>query len=310
MNISLLHDPFCRDVLSDVSTFLEFVEYLTSRDEDLKSVVDLLDRESFERIPGDYSDTKSHGYADLAFLAKVKKECLSKKKIPVQVCVGFLLEHKSWPDDGVVDQLIRYHYHLMVEKLKKNADKGIPSVAIILYNGTESWNPLDETYSDYPKALQSILLPFKCVFLDVSTVPDDRCLNEFTPRLGAFIGALKYARNPENHSDFLVQLVKKVKTSLTGNESLDLLTSMDVYFRYWISENFKEAFNMDFVRPPYRTIHDAEVEEAVEKAVEKTEDRVAVQTALKMLSDSKPMDEIVRYSGLSEERIRSLQQHI
>lgn len=82
---------------------------------------------------------------------------------------------------------------------------------------------------------------------------------------------------------------------------------MDVYFRYWISENFKEAFNMDFVRPPYRTIHDAEVEEAVEKTVEKTEDRVAVQTALKMLSDSKPMDEIVRYSGLSEERIRSLQ---
>ena len=53
MNISLLHDPFCRDVLSDVSTFLEFVEYLTSRDEDLKSVVDLLDRESFERSPGD-----------------------------------------------------------------------------------------------------------------------------------------------------------------------------------------------------------------------------------------------------------------
>ena len=59
---------------------------------------------------------------------------------------------------------------------------------------------------------------------------------------------------------------------------------------------------MDFVRPPYRTIHDAEVEEAVEKA----EERVAVQTALKMLSENEPMDKIARYSGLSEERIRSL----
>lgn len=303
MNISLLHDPFCRDVLSDVSTFLEFVEYLTSRDEDLKSVVDLLDRESFERIPGDYSDTKNHGYADLAFLAKVKKECLSKENESRRLSVGFLLEHKSCRDDKAIEQILRYQHHLKEENRMIGVDKDLPLVAMIVYNGVESWNPLEEMYSIYPKIMHDYLLPFKCVFLDVSTVPDDKCLNEFGPRLGALIGALKYARDPENHSDFLAQVVKRIKTSLTGNEALDLLTSMDVYLRYWISENFKDVFSRYFERPPYRTIHDAEVEEAVEKA----EDRIAVQTALKMLSDSKPMDEIVRYSGLPEERIRSLQ---
>ncbi|SHL12770.1 Putative transposase, YhgA-like [Fibrobacter sp. UWH5] len=304
MNISLLHDPFCRDVLSDVSTFLEFVEYLTTRDEELKSVVDLLDKNSFVRIPGDYSDTKTTGYADLAFLAKVRKHLLKSEQVPVQVCVGFLMEHKSWMDDGVVEQLCRYHYHLMVEKMKDNAYKGIPSVAIILYNGKVSWNPIEELLAGYPDVLRGILLPFKCIFLDVADIPDENCLSEFKPRLGAFIGALKYAREPDSHSDFLKQIVERVRTSLEETEALDLLTSMDVYLRYWISKNFKEAFNMDFVRPPYKTIHDAEVEEAVEEAI----DRQAVQTALKMLFDNKPMDEIVRYSGLSEERVRSLQQ--
>lgn len=296
MSISLLHDPFCRDVLSDVSTFLELVEYLTSRDEDLKSVVDLLDKNSFLGI----SD-------DLVFLAEVKKEFLPKENESGRLSVGFLLEHKSCRDDKAIEQILRYQHHLVEENRMIGIDKDLPLVAMIVYNGVESWNPLEEMYSIYPKIMHDYLLPFKCVFLDVSTVPDDKCLNEFSPRLGAFIGALKYARVPEDHGEFLAQLIKRVKTSLTGSEALDLLTSMDVYLRYWISENFKDVFSRYFERPPYRTIHDAEVEEAVEKAVEKTEDRVAVQMALKMLSENEPMDKIARYSGLSEERIRSLQ---
>ncbi len=104
MSISLLHDPFCRDILSDVSTFLEFVEYLTSRDEDLKTVVDLLDRESFMEI----SD-------DLVFLAKVKKELQSTKKESERLGVVFLLEHKSCRDDKAIEQILRYQHHLVEE---------------------------------------------------------------------------------------------------------------------------------------------------------------------------------------------------
>lgn len=96
----LHHNSFCRDVLSDVDTFLEFMDYLASQN------------------------------ADLAFRAKVKPEYLSGEK-PVQVCVGFLLEHKPQKDNDVLEQLRKYHYHLMVEKLKDNAGKGIPSIAII-----------------------------------------------------------------------------------------------------------------------------------------------------------------------------------
>lgn len=263
MNEFLHHDSFCRDVLSDVDTFLEFMDYLASQNADLQAIINLLDMKTLERIPGDFSDTANTGYADLAFRAKVKSEYLSGEK-PVQVCVGFLLEHKSQKDNDVLEQLRKYHYHLMVEKLKDNAGKGIPSIAIILYNGIEKWNPLDK-YDRYPKVLRDIVLPFKCVFVDVEGVADEACLEKFSPRLGAFIVALKYVRDLEPHRDIL----KKTLERLDPEKDLDLMVSIDVYLRRWISKNFKEVFKMDFVRPPYKTIEDDEREqrEALERKV-------------------------------------------
>lgn len=264
MNEFLRHDSFCRDVLSDVDMFLEFMDYLASKNADLQTIVNLLDMETLERIPGDFSDTANTGYADLAFRAKVKPEYLLSEK-PVQVCVGFLLEHKSQKDNDVLEQLRKYHYHLMVEKLKVNAGKGIPSIAIILYNGVEKWNPLDK-YDRYPKVLRDIVLPFKCVFVDVDDMDDETCLKKFSPRLGTFVIALKYARELESHRDIFKMALERIDPE----KDLDLVASIDVYLRRWISKNFKEVFKMDFVRPPYKTIEDDDREqrEALEKQYE------------------------------------------
>ena len=263
MNKSLHHDSFCRDVLSDVDTFLEFMDYLAFQNADLQVIINLLDMKTLERIPGDFSDTANTGFADLAFRAKVKPEYLPGEK-PVQVCVGFLVEHKSYMDNDVLEQLRKYHYHLMVEKLKENAVKGIPSIAIILYNGKESWNPL-EKLNYYPDVLRDIVLPFKGIFVDVEGIADEVCLEKFSPRLGAFIIALKYARELEPHRG----IFKNALERLDLEKDLDLVASIDVYLRRWISKNFKEVFKMDFVRPPYKTIEDdaREQREALERKV-------------------------------------------
>jgi len=270
MNKTLQHDSFCRDVLADVSTFLEFVDYLASQNVDLRNIINLLDMGSLVRIPGDYSDTATKGYADLAFTANVKSEYLPGEN-PVQVCFGFLLEHKSAPDDEVMEQLRRYHFYLMVDRMKENAAKGIPSVAIILYNGKEKWNPLGKII--YPQPLRDIVLPFKCVFVDVDNIDDATCLETLSPRLGAFIAALKYARNPLAHKDFFKRILDRFGNHPYNARALELLASMDVYLHCWLSENFREVYNMDFVRPPYRTIADAEREER--EALEK--DKAALQ---------------------------------
>lgn len=99
----------------------------------------------------------------------------------------------------------------MENQLKANAEKGIPSVAIILYNGKDNWDPLKKLQA-YPKELQRYLLPFKCILLNVKEVSDES-LNGFGARLAAFICAMKYIWNPDNSRETF----SKVLTESTGN---------------------------------------------------------------------------------------------
>lgn len=66
-----------------------------------------------------------------------------------------MAEHKSAPDDGVVEQLRKYNHHLMVLHLKNNVVEGVPSVAVILYNGVQAWNPLEDLFEKYPPETSS-----------------------------------------------------------------------------------------------------------------------------------------------------------
>ena len=299
--MQFLHDPFCRGVLSDVPTFIELVRYLAKVDSELENILNLLDFATFKRVPGDFSDTETHGYADLVFFANVKDELLSTPAKPIQVCVGFLVEHKSSRADDVMDQLRKYHYHLMVEKLKANADNGIPSIAIILYNGKEAWNPLQKL-GNYPKELRRYLLPFKCVMLDVKDIPDSD-LDEMSVRLAAFFCALKYIRDPEKSRESFEKVMRRIDGALPPKEALDLLHQIDVYLGGWLKANFKEVFKMDFVRPNYKTVGDACFEDGEKAGIH----HQAEKTARRMLTESEPMRKIVAYSGLTEERIRELQ---
>lgn len=302
-----LHDSFCRGVLSHVPTFLELVHYLTTIDNELKNVVDLLDENSFVRIPGDYSNTETIGYADLAFLAKLKNSLGS----PVQLSVGFLLEHKSYPDNSVMTQLRKYNYHLMFEHMAENAGKGIPSIAIILYNGREIWNPLTNEVAAYPKELQKFMLPFKGMMLDVEDVSDD-AVEQFGPRLAALICSLKYARNPEANRATFSHIVDRVHTELPKEDSLDILRQMDVYLNGWIHSEFKEILKMDFVRPPYKTVADAIREEAIEEttasvtaSVTESVSRAAIIKAL--MRGKLTLQEIAEDNSVSVNRVHEIQ---
>lgn len=81
--MQFLHDPFCRGILSDVPTFIELVRYLAKVDSELENILNLLDFATFKRVPGDFSDTETHGYADLVFFANVKDELLGTPAKPI-----------------------------------------------------------------------------------------------------------------------------------------------------------------------------------------------------------------------------------
>lgn len=126
-------------------------------------------------------------------------------------------------------------FNLLESKLKANAEKGIPSVAIILYNGKDNWNPLKRLKA-YPRELQRYLLPFKCILLNVKDISDPE-LDGFGARLAAFICAMKYIWNPEGSRDTFKKILERVRNDLPDSEALDLLLQMDVYLKGWLKVN-------------------------------------------------------------------------
>lgn len=304
MNIQLLHDPFCRGTLCEISRFLELLNYLASRDRDLLTILGLLDLDSFKRIPGDFSDTETQGYADLAFIAEVKKlETEGVASLPARVSIGFLVEHKSSKDKGVMGQLRKYYHHLMVQRLQQNVVEGIPSVAIILYNGAEDWDPLEELLEKYPPALRKIALPFKCVMLNVGDVSDETCLKQMSAELGAIIATMKYVRDPTNARHLFKAVLLRLKGSGFTERTLDLVHQMDVYCNGWIRSEFKEILKVDFVRPPYKTVADAIREEAIEEATHSAIVKALRRGKLTLL-------EIAEDNSVSVERVLEIQSEL
>lgn len=301
MNIQLLHDPFCRGTLCEISRFLELLNFLATRDGDLSTILDLLDLDSFERAPGDYSDTETHGYADLVFMANVKRT--ETDTSPAQVSFGFLVEHKSSKDKGVVGQLLKYYHHLMVRRLQQNVEEGISSVAIILYNGVEDWNPLEDFLEKFPPKLRMFAFPFKCMMLNVADVSDEACLEQMSAELGAIIATMKYVRDPSKARNLFKAVLLRLKGAGFTERTLDLVHQMDVYCNGWIRNEFKEILKMDFVRPPYKTVADAIREEAIEEAT--------YSAIVKALRRGKlTLQEIAEDNSVSIERVLEIQSEL
>lgn len=303
MNIQLLHDPFCRGTLCEISRFLELLNYLASCDGELSSILDLLDMDSFERIPGDFSDTENHGYADLAFMANVRNLEPAANSTPARVSIGFLVEHKSSRDRGVMGQLRKYYHYLMVQRLQQNMVEGIPSIAIILYNGVEDWDPLEELLEKYPPALRRIVLPFKSVMLNVADVPDEVCLGRMSAELGAIIATMKYVRDPSKARELFKAVLLRLKGEGFTERTLDLVHQMDVYCNGWIRSEFKEILKVDFVRPPYKTVADAIREEVTEEVTHS-----AIVKAL--LRGKLTLPEIAEDNSVSVERVLEIQSEL
>jgi len=71
--------------------------------------------------------------------------------------------------------------------------------------------------------------------------------------------------------------------------SFDLLTSIDVYLNGWLSKTFEEELKMDFIRPPYETIADAQRkrQEALEKKLADKDAEIASLKAQLAARDAK-----------------------
>ena len=150
------HDAFFRWLFADVTHLRHLLELAGKVNMDVGEFLTAIDLDTLVRIPDSYSEVEETGDADLAFRVNVSTGA--------PVLVGILVEHKSGRDSDVFNQIARYVRSVMKRFDKGHLFDGLPTMAIIFYNGRENWNPIEILERDYPKYFHgAVLRKIACV---------------------------------------------------------------------------------------------------------------------------------------------------
>ncbi|MEM7531758.1 MAG: Rpn family recombination-promoting nuclease/putative transposase [Chloroflexota bacterium] len=218
------HDAYFRRVFSRLDHVREFLEGFLP-----KEIADLIVLSQIAYINANYTDEDlAQHNADLVFLVPLREVfgAEGKKNEPDSVEVYFLFEHKSYPEESVLEQLLRY-IALRWLADRENRRKPRVVVPIVFYHGQKDWN-IDKDFADIFKHvhpdLHKFIPKFDYVFINTSKYTDEQ-INQLVS-LGSLQTALlllKYIHN-KGLGDKLVEILTPlVDTKLPREELWPLL---------------------------------------------------------------------------------------
>lgn len=282
------HDPYVRSVLKDPARTAELLRLASRKNSNLTQFLATVNLDTLQEISEAFSDTVTHGDGDLAFTVKIA----SDEPKQAELLVGIIEEHKSYPETGIIPQLVKYWFQIMVRN-----QKNIPTIAIVLYNGKDPWRIEKETmFPNYPEYYHKIGLPFLLELIDVSDIFEDEEIPRISPKIALALVALKYVFNGEKLKKHLKAAMAGLK-SLPREEAEEFLSQTFVYLKQWFNGDAKEQFKMDFKKCSevygYKSIAEVEEEEIKLKMVD-------AMLAMPKLTD----EDISVVSGLPQEEIQ------
>ena len=231
------HDAFFRWLFSDVNHLRYLLELAGKINVDVADFLAAVNLDTLVRIPDSYSEVYETGDADLAFRVNVATGA--------PVFVGILVEHKSGRDADLFNQLARYMRSVMKRFDEGRLFDGLPTMAMIFYNGRENWNPLEILEKDYPKYFHGMVLPFRCAFVNMSDIPDSDCLACEDVTTGLGIAAMAHAYDKNAFLEVFEQFKPKLQ-KLPSNELSCLLEKISLYLVEYLGEGVLQELNMAF----------------------------------------------------------------
>ena len=297
------HDSYVRSVLKDPARTAELLRLASRKNNNLAQFLATVNLDTLQEISEAFSDTVSHGDGDLAFTVKIA----SDEPKQAELLVGFIEEHKSYPDTGIVPQLVKYWFQIMFRN-----QKNIPTVAVILYNGKDPWHIEKEVmYPNYPEYYHKIGLPFLLEVVDVSDIFEDEEIPQISPKIALALVALKYVFDGEKLKRLLKAAMAGL-TSLPPEEAEDFLSQTFIYLKQWFNGEAKEQFKMDFKKCSevygYKSIAEVEEEELAEKIAQRDRDWIDAMLANSKFTDEDiasvsriPLEEIQKRRALREQ---------
>lgn len=292
------HDPYVRSVLKDPARTAELLRLASRKNSNLAQFLATVNLDTLQEISEAFSDTVTHGDGDLAFTVKIA----SDEPKQAELLVGIIEEHKSYPETGIIPQLVKYWFQIMVRN-----QKNIPTIAIVLYNGKDPWRIEKETmFPNYPEYYHKIGLPFLLELIDVSDIFEDEEIPRISPKIALALVALKYVFNGEKLKKHLKAAMAGLK-SLPREEAEEFLSQTFVYLKQWFNGDAKEQFKMDFKKCSevygYKSIAEVEEEELAEKIAQRDRDWIK---AMVNLGDSN--EKIAAVSNYPEEIIQKIRE--
>ena len=301
------HDAFFRWLFADVKHLRYLLELAGKINIDVGEFLAAVNLDTLVRIPDSYSEVYETGDADLAFRVNVLTGA--------PVFVGILVEHKSGRDANMFNQLARYMRSVMKRFDEGRLFDGLPTMAMIFYNGRENWNPLELLEKNYPAYFHGMVLPFRCAFVNMSDIPDSDCLACENVTTGFGIAAMAHAYDKDAIFEVFNQFKPKLQ-KMPDKERSCLLEKISVYLTEYLDKDALKELNMAFksIGQKYGfvsagDVYRQEIADAQAKAKKLiNEERQKAENAEAELAQNRNDTEaVLREMGMSDEKIAEMQ---
>ena len=290
------HDAFFRWLFADVKHLRYLLELAGKINIDVGEFLAAVNLDTLVRIPDSYSEVYETGDADLAFRVNVLTGA--------PVFVGILVEHKSGRDANMFNQLARYMRSVMKRFDEGRLFDGLPTMAMIFYNGRNNWNPLELLEKDYPAYFHGMVLPFRCAFVNMSDIPDSDCLACEDVATGLGIAAMAHAYD----KDAILEVFNRFKPKLQkmpDKERSCLLEKISVYLAEYLDKDALKELNMAFksIGQKYGFVSAGDVfRQEIADAQAMAENAKA-----ELAQNRDDIETVLREMGMSDEKIAEMQ---
>ncbi len=154
------HDRLFKRVMSDEANVRQFIKEFLPKE--LSRQIDL---KEMKLIPTEKIKGYNKYYMDIAVECKIAD---------TKGQVYFVFEHKSYPDPGVLLQILNYMTVTWDEQKKKNKPL-IPIIPVVIYHGSSSWNVTTHFQGQFDSLNESIkpyVPEFNYVLVDLTQIPN------------------------------------------------------------------------------------------------------------------------------------------
>ena len=295
MPVERPHDKFVRDIISEKKYAVEIFSQSLP-----ENIVKILDLSTLKLLPGSFIDEEMKEFqSDALFSVK------TKEKHPLAVYI--LFEHKSYPDKKIHFQLLSY-----LAKIYTRQKSPEPVIPLVFYHGQKTWNIKTNfielfNFSLMQKSIFGGYIPdFAYEIYDLSKKEIEKIQGSIAIRSLFYL--LKKIWDIEK-DDNLRDLIKLSKELFYDEDEKKILEKMVIYLYVCteVSPERLEKIVSEVVSPDKGDIVMTTAEVLEKKGIEKGIEKGKLQDAEKMLKEGLSVELIARVTGLSADKIRSLQ---